>query len=93
MSEWLQEIFLRDEHFFGNAVDWILCRSIDKENAMSEQWSSEKPTKSGWYWWQSSVMPEPEVIQLNTWMLSHRVKDMCCPGTKWAGPLESPGEE
>ena len=51
---------------------------------MQLAWTTEKPTKPGWYWWRSKFLG-PEVRWVST------VKEIYSPNYgEWAGPLEVP---
>ena len=58
-------------------------------------WTTEKPTKPGWYWWRNNAS-EPRVV--NIWQsrvhasilkASGLGEVLYCDG-EWAGPLEPP---
>jgi len=62
-------------------------------------WTTDKPTKPGWYWYRPASDQNIEVVEiarphgdLHIYMLGH--PDLCPPYEQvegeWAGPLEPP---
>lgn len=62
------------------------------------KWTTERPTKPGWYWWRRivpgwdaykrprciNVAPGPEGVYLQQWSIAE--------GAEWAGPIPEPEE-
>lgn len=69
------------------------------EQAHKRIWTSEKPTKPGWYWWRLHSKKSPLVVNVytlsNVWCCSFP-DDEPCPLTaaksEWAGPIPEPKE-
>lgn len=67
---------------------------------MNSDWTTDKPTKPGWYWWRPtnvSISPEIVSVQENGNVLLvydkriYRVDSMIYGADgEWAGPLEPP---
>lgn len=66
-------------------------------------WTTEKPTKPGWYWWRCrgvqcvvEIGTPQHVIQLSSglsvWFTSGSVRKLQDVDGEWAGPLEEPEE-
>ena len=64
------------------------------------RWTTEKPTKAGWYWWRDpilSVVPE-EMVFINRQMDMRRMElmfeteqyDFADTGGEWSGPIPLP---
>ena len=84
------------------SVSGVICTSV-RERGGRVIWTSEKPTKPGWYWYRSQH-DRVQIIELIEWnkelrtigvspgmyphQETHRVPDG--PGAEWAGPMERP---
>jgi len=66
-------------------------------------WTTEKPTKPGWYWHRNGrgdMWPSVILLRLVDDRLRVRLGDECWPldspvifeGDEWAGPLEPPAD-
>lgn len=57
-------------------------------------WTTEKPTKPGWYWWRNNSCFDPDILKVDVLgdkFVIHRDEDILeTPHGEWAGPLEPP---
>ena len=61
-------------------------------------WTSEKPTRPGWYWWRSPMYaPSPQRIELNgpdePYCATMEEDNLDELGGEWAGPILEPDEQ
>ena len=64
------------------------------------QWSTDKPTEPGWYWWRSKY-GIVRIVQVHSWPNPKAGLSFWLPDVnhnvdttegEWAGPLEQPNE-
>jgi len=74
--------------------------TVGQMNMDPRQWTSEKPTKSGFYYYRQSNDEDPIVLKVEVlddckgvvWLLGDNASESLeqCHGD-WAGPIEPPG--
>ncbi len=61
-------------------------------------WTTEKPTRTGWYWWRRPSIPEDVIVEVykdkrNPAMLMLRGRGrLYVQRGQWAGPIPEPEE-
>ena len=55
------------------------------------EWTAEKPTIPGWYWWRMSPHARESVIQITHMDMMYNYYPLCREG-EWAGPVSQPEE-
>ena len=58
-------------------------------------WTTEKPTKSGWYWWRRRGDPFVlSVVEIEGQLFANgaSVEELTDHDGEWSGPLEEPAE-
>lgn len=58
-------------------------------------WTSEKPTKTGWYWWRRGQYMRIRTVEQGRdelWADGYTVEKLTEENAQWAGPIEPPGE-
>ncbi len=81
----------KQEFFSKPLVLW--CTLFDEEM----NWTTQKPTISGWYWWRESLQVDGSIVQVDTLdgtvtssgTNEYRFLDEIMAG-EWFGPLEQP---
>ena len=108
MTPAMRQYWVGKPHIFrtpGNKDAYVAMFKADEVkrllNHQHPAWTTEKPTKPGWYWWRHSTMARVQMARVDEMLAVSCMNELCsiceadhvdeCDG-QWAGPLEPPHE-